>query len=227
MEFFTKKRKKKLQCCLWVSSDALSHLKINSEVRNASLLPFSALFCLCSVHDILHWVSCTVTQQWICLGVSWEEIQSLHISFMPSLYSWNPANTGGRAVGKKDYTEEGWMKPRWTQGRLQRPQFVLPQAQRQTQDLSEPTWVCSGSLPWQLCPGAVSFWPLLSNSLGCQCCSPNDVFFTGLFQLCFLMQLSQISLGPCQKKKKKDFSILKVLCLSLPSELVMLLTMTS
>lgn len=59
MEFFTKKRKKKIQCCLWVSSDALSHLKINSEVRNASLLPFSALFCLCSVHDILHWVSCT------------------------------------------------------------------------------------------------------------------------------------------------------------------------
>lgn len=87
MEFFTKKRKKNLQCCLWVSSDALSHLKINSEVRNASLLPFSALSCLCSVHDILHWVSCTVTQQWICLGVSWEEIQSLHISFMPSLYS--------------------------------------------------------------------------------------------------------------------------------------------
>lgn len=37
------------------SSDALSHLKINSEVRNSSiLLPLSALLCLCSVHGLLH-----------------------------------------------------------------------------------------------------------------------------------------------------------------------------
>lgn len=117
-------------------------------------------------------------------------------------------------MGKKDYTEEGWIKPRWTQGKLQKPQVMLPQAQRQTQDLSKPSWVCSGRLPWQLCPGAESFWPLLSNFLGCQCCISNDIFFMGLFQLCCLMQLSQISLGSCQEKKKKeDFSILKVLCL--------------
>lgn len=109
---------------------------------------------------------------------------------------------------KKDYIEEGWMKPKWTQGKLQKPQGVLPKAQ----DLSKPSWVCSGSLPWQLCPGAESFWPLLSYFLGCQCCSSNEIFFMGLFQLCYLMQLSQISLGSC-KKKRKDFSILKVLCL--------------
>lgn len=116
---------------------------------------------------------------------------------------------------KKDCTEEGWMKPRWTQGKLQKPQVMFPQAQRQTQGLSKPSRVCSGRLFWQLCPGAESFWPLLSNFLGCQCCSSNDMFFMGLFQLCYLMKLSQISLGSWQKKKRGFFyfeSALSLLC---------------
>lgn len=128
-------------------------------------------------------------------------------------------------MGKRDYTEEGWVKDRWTQGKLQRPQAVLPQAQRQIQDLSKPLWVCSGRLPWHLCPGAEFWWPLLSNFLGCQCCSTSGIFFMGLLQLCYLMQLSQISLVPCQKKKKERiFLFWKCSVSSLLSELVTLLT---
>lgn len=65
--FYKKKKKKEKLTMLFVgSSDALRHLKINSEVRNSSiLLPLSALLCLCSVHDSLRWVSCTAI--WQCV----------------------------------------------------------------------------------------------------------------------------------------------------------------
>lgn len=167
-------------------------------------------------------------KQWVCLGVLWKEIQYSQISFITSHYSWNTANTGGRTWGRKTTRRKAEWSPGEPKKSFKSLKLCSPRlrgrpetCQRNHGSTQED---CSGSSALELYPS-----DLLSNFLGYQCCSSNDIFFTRLFQLCFLMQLSQISLGSCQEKEKKRGIFLFWMCSvsSLLSELVMLLTMTS